>query len=57
MLPGLDTWLDEEDWSEIDDAHPQFGLKQLLARLNVERAAVKLWPASSKPDNRVRQKS
>ena len=32
ILPGLDTRLDESAWTEIEDPHPQAGLKYLLER-------------------------
>ncbi|NHK28279.1 double-strand break repair protein AddB [Parvularcula flava] len=32
ILPGLDTQLDEAAWTEIEDPHPQAGLKYLLER-------------------------
>ena len=44
VLPGLDQDLDEDSWNEIDDAHPQAGLKQLLAHLEIAREAVQAWP-------------
>ncbi len=45
VLPGLDMRLDEESWEQIQDepGHPQFGLRQLLARLGIERKDVSLW--------------
>jgi len=43
VLPGLDRDLDDESWSAIDETHPQFGLKNLLASLDVERGAVRSW--------------
>ncbi|MGZ6006999.1 MAG: double-strand break repair protein AddB, partial [Rhizomicrobium sp.] len=43
VLPGLDRALDEASWSELDPGHPQFGLKQLLQRIDVERADVADW--------------
>ena len=44
VLPGLDGDLDAETWAALDDTHPQFGLRQLLERLGIDRAAVKEWP-------------
>lgn len=41
-LPGLDQEMDEASWNCLDESHPQFGLKQLLGRLGVGRAEVKL---------------
>lgn len=43
VLPGLDRDLDDESWAELDETHPQYGLSRLLARLGVERGAVKAW--------------
>lgn len=44
ILPGFDTGLDEESWNALDPSHPQFGFKQLCARLDMERHGVSLWP-------------
>ncbi|MDX2144123.1 MAG: double-strand break repair protein AddB [Rhodospirillaceae bacterium] len=44
VLPGLDQGLDDEAWAALDDTHPQMGLKHLLARFDVSRDAVMLWP-------------
>jgi ATP-dependent helicase/nuclease subunit B len=46
VLPGLDRDADQAAWDEIaeDQSHPQFGLKQLLNRLDVEPKDVALWP-------------
>jgi ATP-dependent helicase/nuclease subunit B len=43
VLPGLDRALDEESWSKLDPGHPQYGMKQLLARIGVARDAVNDW--------------
>ncbi len=43
VLPGLDTDLDSEAWSELDAGHAQFGLRQLLAHLGIERDDVVSW--------------
>jgi ATP-dependent helicase/nuclease subunit B len=40
VLPGLDKGLDEESWNNLDPGHPQYGLKQLLQRIGMERADV-----------------
>ncbi|TAN59404.1 MAG: double-strand break repair protein AddB, partial [Magnetospirillum sp.] len=50
VLPGLDQAMDEASWRALDPAHPQYGLKLLLAQLTVERGAVK--PLSDDPDPR-----
>lgn len=44
VLPGLDRDCDEATWDALDDAHPQFGLKQLIDRIGVTRADVADWP-------------
>ena len=44
VLPGLDQGLDADTWDQIDDAHPQAGLKQLLAHLEIARDDVSDWP-------------
>ncbi|HEY8696965.1 MAG TPA: double-strand break repair protein AddB [Rhizomicrobium sp.] len=41
ILPGLDRDLDETSWNGLDAGHPQFGLKQLLARMEVSRSEVR----------------
>ncbi|MGE0610736.1 MAG: double-strand break repair protein AddB [Hyphomicrobiales bacterium] len=45
VLPGLDMQLDEESWRSLTEGeghpdHPQYGLKLLLDRLGIARAAV-----------------
>jgi ATP-dependent helicase/nuclease subunit B len=49
VLPGLDQVLDQHGWSEIDETHPQFGLKHLLHHLKIDRDNVTLWPGSVAP--------
>jgi ATP-dependent helicase/nuclease subunit B len=43
ILPGLDQAMDEESWGHITETHPQYGLKQLLERINVERKDVQIF--------------
>ncbi|MEZ5667606.1 MAG: double-strand break repair protein AddB [Alphaproteobacteria bacterium] len=54
VLPGLDRdlALDADAWKAVDQTHPQFGMKQLLARLGVEPGDVAPWPrtAADGPD-------
>ena len=45
VLPGLDRDMDEASWQAIDPAHPQFGLRELLAELECTRAEVSDWPS------------
>ena len=44
VLPGLDLDLDEEGWEKLDETHPQFALRELLAGLGRSRHEVKPWP-------------
>src|SRR5258708_30126082 len=43
VLPGLDRTLDQASWNDLDPGHPQYGLKQLLQRIGVQRSEVKDW--------------
>lgn len=36
-LYGIDKFLDDEDWQQVDESHPQYEIKQLLEFLNVSR--------------------
>jgi ATP-dependent helicase/nuclease subunit B len=49
VLPGLDRGLDEASWRQLEPGHPQYGLKQLLDALAVERVAVPDWRTPSLP--------
>jgi ATP-dependent helicase/nuclease subunit B len=53
VLPGLDRDLDAESWADLDPGHPQFGLKQLLAAMDCERADVRDWHDA--PSNSARE--
>ena len=44
VLPGLDTRLDDDAWDSIEETHPQFSLKQLLAHIGIDRHDIKTWP-------------
>jgi ATP-dependent helicase/nuclease subunit B len=44
VLPGLDTHLDARSWAELDAAHAQFGLRELVTHIGTEREDVALWP-------------
>ena len=39
-LVGLDKNLDDDSWNAIDETHPQFELKELLAYLQVDRRKI-----------------
>lgn len=43
VLPGLDRDLDVRSWRSLDEAHPQYGLAQLLDRLEIVREDVSDW--------------
>ena len=43
VLPGLDRDIDDESWNALDPGHPQFGLKDLLGRIGIDRRAVRDW--------------
>ncbi len=45
VLPGLDRALDQATWQKLEAGHPQYGLKQLLEALEVERTEVADWSA------------
>jgi len=44
VLPGLDLDLDDASWQKIGPEHPQFGMKQLLEEIGVNRSDVHLLP-------------
>ncbi|MEN3976505.1 double-strand break repair protein AddB [Emcibacter sp. SYSU 3D8] len=43
VLPGFQRDMDVESWEALAPSHPQFGMKQLLARMAVDRAEVEPW--------------
>jgi ATP-dependent helicase/nuclease subunit B len=45
VLPGLDRDLDTQSWRMLGESHPQYGLAQLLDRLEITRDEVRDWPA------------
>ncbi len=47
VLPGLDTLLDEDSWTQIEEGHPQAGLANLLLKFEITRADVKPWDAAT----------
>ena len=46
VLQALDRTIEDADWDAVGPTHPQYGLKQLLELMGVDRAAVGTWPAS-----------
>ncbi len=54
VLPGLDLALDDPAWDQIEDSHPQAGLRRLLTRLNAARGDVRGWEeAAASPTGRT----
>src|SRR5437868_3389018 len=47
VLPGLDRDMDDRSWMELDETHPQFGLRELLKALGHERRDVADWPGGT----------
>ncbi|MDE0944106.1 MAG: double-strand break repair protein AddB [Alphaproteobacteria bacterium] len=43
VLPGLDAFSDVETWAAVDQSHAQFGLRQLLQNMTVDREQVMPW--------------
>ena len=54
ILPGLDRDMPEDAWALLGPTHPQFGLKQLLLRLDVARDAVGTITAPANSDSQAR---
>lgn len=53
ILPGLDGDMDDKAWDAIEPSHSQFGMKELLRRLDIPRDAVRDWqtvPECDGPD-------
>ncbi len=48
VLPGLDLDLDAESWANLDPGHPQYGLRELLKRIGVERQDVRHWASAER---------
>jgi ATP-dependent helicase/nuclease subunit B len=46
VLPGLDQDMDEASWRALPPSHPQYGLRQLLEALEIDRAVVAKWPTA-----------
>ncbi|MFM9851732.1 MAG: double-strand break repair protein AddB [Sphingomonadaceae bacterium] len=61
VFAGLDTAMPDDEWAEVTgndatpalESHPQFHLAQLLARIDVSRADVRLWRWGSEIDARA----
>jgi ATP-dependent helicase/nuclease subunit B len=53
ILPGLDRDLDDGGYAAIEDAHPQFGLKQLLEDIGRSPSDIAPWPGSGNANPRA----
>jgi ATP-dependent helicase/nuclease subunit B len=53
VLPGLDKTMDAAGWRAVGPVHPQYNLKRLLERMELDPAAVADWPAADAPASRV----
>ncbi|MGK0266592.1 MAG: ATP-dependent helicase/nuclease subunit B, partial [Maricaulis sp.] len=47
VLPGFDWDADDKAWDNIDDAHPQWAMRDFVDTLGVARGDVKQWPGSA----------
>jgi len=45
VLPGLDRHLGDAQWEKLEQPHPQYGLRELLAALDIKRDNVAEWQA------------
>ncbi len=43
VLPGLDLALDRDSWQALAEDHPQFAMRELLARMRIDRGDVENW--------------
>jgi ATP-dependent helicase/nuclease subunit B len=44
LLPAVDASMDEDTWNQLEDSHPQAGLRRLLAGLGATRGDLRAWP-------------
>ncbi len=50
ILPGLDRDIDPSVWDNVEDSHPQFGLRDLLRDMfRLAPADVPVWPGAKGP--------
>ncbi len=47
VLPALDTELSTAAWAALGEAHPQAGMKRLLASLGARPEDVEIWPGEA----------
>ncbi len=46
LLPGLDSEMPDSEWQQLDETHPQYGLKQLLETIGATRGDVQPFTVS-----------
>jgi ATP-dependent helicase/nuclease subunit B len=57
VLPGLDQNIEDDAWNAVEETHPQYTLKSVLAHFKIERTEVAVWPdetRDAKEDQRER---
>lgn len=55
ILPGLDIEMSDEVREQLEPTHPQYGMSQLLRRLDIAPDDVEMWPSQhSLPENQPR---
>lgn len=52
VLPALDQELDEDSWETLDPGHPQYGMRQLLQRMEISRKDVTAWEGAPRREAR-----
>ena len=54
VLPGLDLGMADAVWEQLDESHPQAGMRSLITGLAARRGDVASWPcATTAPSGRV----
>jgi ATP-dependent helicase/nuclease subunit B len=54
VLPALDRDMDAESWDEVQENHPQYGMKKFLELCGTKRSEVDLWSAAGERPARAR---
>ena len=52
ILPAIDFALDQNEWDNLPPTHPQYGLKNLLEKMEVERSQIQPWTGGDKHQRR-----
>lgn len=57
VLPGFDWDMDRQAFEGIDDAHPQWAMRDFIAEQKLDPASIPYWPgASENPQERARRR-